>query len=266
MLYEPFLASATLIVAQESLLQTPADRVGYAEESAMSVNPTESALEIPAVQEPSGADSTGEQMESAAVHSERDWYWKPLVDAVGAIEAEQFEWKAETGTIQTYEHRTTFRYVHIDSVSGHFYNQQCEVITKEAALAHALRSAVTAKQAAAGEPVQSPVQDSIQNSVQESIQDSIQEPGLGAFTRAQTPETGRDRWTGVVSGFDSFTTVNWSGEISGALAVARRKVLATLGTGGSDGRETKARLVHAERELKEPSLATFMRRTSELER
>ena len=74
-----------------------------------------------------------------APHSE---LWQPLYNAIGREAAHQFDWKAETGSIQTYEHRETLRFLHIDGETGEFLNQQCLVISKQAALAHALQRPV----------------------------------------------------------------------------------------------------------------------------
>ncbi len=61
-----------------------------------------------------------------------------LLRAVGADLAPQFEWVAETDTIQTYEHRVTYRYLHIDGVTGEFCDQQRIPTSRERALAYAL--------------------------------------------------------------------------------------------------------------------------------
>jgi hypothetical protein len=57
--------------------------------------------------------------------------------ALEPSEIAQFQWKAETGTIQTYEHMETARNIHIDAHTGQFYDQSRTPITKEAALQYA---------------------------------------------------------------------------------------------------------------------------------
>jgi len=57
--------------------------------------------------------------------------------ALEPSEAAQFEWNAETGTIQTYEHTETGRNIHIDAKTGQFYDQARTPITKESAMQYA---------------------------------------------------------------------------------------------------------------------------------
>jgi hypothetical protein len=47
-----------------------------------------------------------------------------------------FEWKRETGDIQSYQHRDTGGWLHIDP-QGQFYDRQTQPISREAALEHA---------------------------------------------------------------------------------------------------------------------------------
>lgn len=61
-----------------------------------------------------------------------------LIAAVGEDLAQAFFWKADTGSIQTYEHRFSYRYVHIDRVTGTFFDQERTPISLEQALAHAM--------------------------------------------------------------------------------------------------------------------------------
>ena len=62
----------------------------------------------------------------------------PLHEALTAEQAAQFEWRAQTGSIQTYEHVETQRNIHIDGETGQFYDQERNPITQDAALDHAL--------------------------------------------------------------------------------------------------------------------------------
>ena len=74
----------------------------------------------------------------AAQLSDADRRLQPLVQAIGEDLADQFFWKAETGTIQTYEHRLTYRHVHVDRVTGQFCDQERAPISAEKAVARAL--------------------------------------------------------------------------------------------------------------------------------
>ncbi|ADW70944.1 hypothetical protein [Granulicella tundricola] len=65
-------------------------------------------------------------------------YYRPLVEAFEPDVVVMFGWIAETGTIQTYEHRATGRYMHIDGASGLFYDQTRTPISQAAALRHAM--------------------------------------------------------------------------------------------------------------------------------
>ncbi len=67
-----------------------------------------------------------------------NWHLDTLVRAVGLDLSQQFRWMAETDTIQTYEHCVTSRYIHIDSETGQFCDQNRNLTSAEAALAHAM--------------------------------------------------------------------------------------------------------------------------------
>ena len=51
-------------------------------------------------------------------------------------EAAGYEWKRETGDIQSYQHNQTAGWLHIDP-QGQFYDRHAQPITKEHALEHA---------------------------------------------------------------------------------------------------------------------------------
>ncbi len=61
----------------------------------------------------------------------------PLDRVLDQAGAQQFEWVARTGTIQTYQHHETGRNLHIDGVTGQFYDQARNPIGRNAALVHA---------------------------------------------------------------------------------------------------------------------------------
>ena len=65
--------------------------------------------------------------------------WQPMLGLFGPGIAAQFIWAVTTDGIETYEHRETYRFLHIDSITGECLNQQCEVISSESALQHALK-------------------------------------------------------------------------------------------------------------------------------
>jgi conjugative relaxase-like TrwC/TraI family protein len=65
-------------------------------------------------------------------------HWAPLNNAVTASEGSHFGWKAEMGTIQSYEHLDTQRGLQIDGPTGQFYGQDGNPITAKEALDHAM--------------------------------------------------------------------------------------------------------------------------------
>ncbi len=64
--------------------------------------------------------------------------WNPLNQALPEHEAKQFHWQQESGTIQSYKHVQTGRYIHIDGQDGTFHNQNREAITAKQALDFAM--------------------------------------------------------------------------------------------------------------------------------
>jgi hypothetical protein len=51
-------------------------------------------------------------------------------------EASDYEWKRETGEVQSYQHNQAGNWLHIDP-QGQFYDRQAQTITREAALEQA---------------------------------------------------------------------------------------------------------------------------------
>ena len=195
---------------------------------------------------------------SAYLWPDHDQY-RPLIDAVGDDLAQQFEWRAETGTIQTYEHRETFRYVHIDSVSGCFFDQQCNVITKETAFAHAMPRAKQAVSAPPPAPEFPPASEFTPAS----------ELGLGAFTRADADPSMQESQPDQVPMLDRLPGASWSNGIATVLRVAKSKFPWLRRGDAPDYPRVQDHPEHATEfrtpDFQEPSIATFMRRTSKLE-
>lgn len=82
--------------------------------------------------------AVAEPIEKVYSWPELERHWAPLNNAVTASEGSQFGWKAETGTIQSYEHLDTQRGLHIDGPTGQFYRQDGNPITAKEALDHAM--------------------------------------------------------------------------------------------------------------------------------
>ncbi len=64
--------------------------------------------------------------------------WNSLNKALPEHEAKQFHWQEESGTMQSYKHVQTGRYLHIDGQAGTFHNQHREAITTKQALDYAM--------------------------------------------------------------------------------------------------------------------------------
>ncbi len=82
--------------------------------------------------------AVAESPEKIYTWPEVERHWAPLNNAVTASEGSQFGWKAEAGTIQSYEHLDTKRGLHIDGPTGQFYRQDGNPITAKEALDHAM--------------------------------------------------------------------------------------------------------------------------------
>ena len=70
--------------------------------------------------------------------AEHERHYAPLNRELSPADAQQFGWAAENGTVQSYQHNTTKRHIHIDGPTGQFYDQQKNSITKQAALDRAI--------------------------------------------------------------------------------------------------------------------------------
>ncbi len=64
--------------------------------------------------------------------------WNPLNEALPEHEAKQFHWQQESGTMQTYKHVQTGRYIHIDGQDGTFHSPDRGTITAKQALDYAM--------------------------------------------------------------------------------------------------------------------------------
>ena len=70
--------------------------------------------------------------------AEHERHYAPLNRELHADDARHFAWRAETGTVQTYQHEGTHRHIHIDGPSGQFFDRQKNPITQETALDQAM--------------------------------------------------------------------------------------------------------------------------------
>ena len=77
---------------------------------------------------------TAELKEKVYTMAEHDRHWTPLNEAVTPQEAQQFAWKQETGSIQSYQHIETRRYIHIDGPDGQFYDRDRNPISEKQGL------------------------------------------------------------------------------------------------------------------------------------
>jgi conjugative relaxase-like TrwC/TraI family protein len=79
-----------------------------------------------------------EQPERVYTWAEHERHYAPLSNALTSIEADQFGWRTETGTIQSYQHNETQRHIHIDGATGEFYDGERNAISRNEALDHAM--------------------------------------------------------------------------------------------------------------------------------
>jgi hypothetical protein len=85
--------------------------------------------------ESTSREATKERIYTPAEHER---HYAPLNRNLHADDARQFGWTAENGTVQSYQHTSTKRHIHIDGPSGQFYDQQKTPITRAAALDRAM--------------------------------------------------------------------------------------------------------------------------------
>jgi hypothetical protein len=84
-------------------------------------------------------DFTPEQHIAALQPTEVDrQQWEPLTNALNLETADRFHWVGENGTVQSYKHLGTGKYLHIDGNTGQFYDRDKNPISREAAIEHAL--------------------------------------------------------------------------------------------------------------------------------
>ncbi len=88
-----------------------------------------------AVAEPKRSSELPEKISTWAEHER---HWTPLNKALTPAEADQFGWRAESGTIQSYRHNETGRHIHIDGQTGRFYDQERNPISAKEALDHSM--------------------------------------------------------------------------------------------------------------------------------
>lgn len=98
-----------------------------------------------------GAGDTPQALPGAACSSSEtapeevfptDPHWRPFLSVFPPDLTVQFVWAVTTDTIETYEHRETLRFVHIDSVTLECFSQSCDVISSDSALQYALQPRV----------------------------------------------------------------------------------------------------------------------------
>lgn len=70
--------------------------------------------------------------------AEHERHYAPLNRELHAEDVRQFGWKAENGSVQSYQHTGTQRHIHIDGPTGQFFDQQKNPVTQRAALDHAI--------------------------------------------------------------------------------------------------------------------------------
>jgi conjugative relaxase-like TrwC/TraI family protein len=64
--------------------------------------------------------------------------WEPLMQTVPVEVADSFQWSGSNGTVQSYRHESTHQYLHVDGLTGQFYDRDKNPLSREAALDRAL--------------------------------------------------------------------------------------------------------------------------------
>lgn len=80
-------------------------------------------------------EATRERIDTPAEHER---HYAPLNRELHQDDARHFAWRAENGSLQSYEHAGTRRHIHIDGPSGQFYDRHRNPISKNEALDHAV--------------------------------------------------------------------------------------------------------------------------------
>ena len=133
---------AAIYISEQAIVRTPnpvvlpSDRPAQQQPESKEAKEQKEAIEISPKR--SGAKlvlEPAERMPTWAEHTEK---WNPINQALTPPEANQFEWRAQSDTIQSYRHIETGRHLHIDGPSGQFYDQDRNPITKGEALAHVM--------------------------------------------------------------------------------------------------------------------------------
>ena len=81
-----------------------------------------------------GPESHNEAASRERVYTpaEHQRHYAPLNRELHPEDAQQFGWRAENRTVQTYQHSSTQHHIHIDGPSGQFFDQEKNPITQEA--------------------------------------------------------------------------------------------------------------------------------------
>ncbi len=81
---------------------------------------------------------TAEPKEKVYTMAKHQRHWTPLNEVVTPQEAQQFAWKQERGSIQSYQHIETERYIHVDGRNGQFYDRDRNPISEKQGLDFAM--------------------------------------------------------------------------------------------------------------------------------
>ncbi len=72
--------------------------------------------------------------------AEHERHYAPSNRGLHPGDASQFGWKAENDTVQSYQHIATKRHIHIDGLTGQFYDQRRTPIAQDDAMERAMGS------------------------------------------------------------------------------------------------------------------------------
>lgn len=208
---------------------------------------------------PAPAEEPAPPVPPAAQSPYSDPHWQPMLALFGSGIASQFHWAVTTGVIETYEHRETLRYLHIDSVTGECLNQRCEVVSSESALHHAFQSRPQPVPAPPAEVIPATEPAPAVSTHQQASGPDANEPLLNSFLRTSEDPAEESTPESEPPPTAPYATVleNLQGLLQPAMRVRLRSLLRTKTLPAR-----KAQSISADASASELNFASFTRRHS----
>jgi hypothetical protein len=160
---------------------------------AVEASEPEALKPVEAIAEPSPEELPAVEASPEPESEAIDPRYLPLHESLASADAAFFDFIAQTGTVHTFEHRETYRYIHIDAASGLFYDQTRTPISRAAAIKHAFtpRVALAAPTTPPSAELESEPVPTLQASPATPVTPAISEPELR--TRSHSLANGHAR-------------------------------------------------------------------------